>query len=74
MDKLKMSMKEIAAATGESMPVLYAAIRAGDLETFLVGRRRYALTSGVEAWVHFLKQQSDAGSPVTYLPRQKGAA
>jgi hypothetical protein len=66
MMKLKLSLRDIVDATGESLPVIHAAAKAGDLETFLVGRRRFALPDDVQAWVNFLKAQSDAGHPVAY--------
>lgn len=72
--KFKLSMAEIAEATGEAMPVIYAAINAADLETFLVGRRRFARPEAVQKWVDYLQAQSDAGHPVTYCARKKEAA
>lgn len=74
MQKLKMSMAEIAEATGEAMPLIYAAINAGDLKTFLVGRRRFAKPADVRAWVDYLEAESDAGRPVCYQARRKVAA
>lgn len=67
-------MAEIAEATGEAMPLIYAAINAGDLKTFLVGRRRFARPADVQAWVDYLQAQSDAGQPVFYQARNKEAA
>ena len=71
--KLKMSIAEIADATGECNQVVYAAIRAGDLKTFLVGRRRFARPADVTAWVDFLQAESDAGRPVSYAARKEAA-
>ncbi len=71
MNKLKLSINEIIEATGESRGVLYAAINAGDLKTFLVGRRRFARPDDVRAWVDWMQAQSDAGTPVVYAPRSK---
>ena len=62
-------MQAVAAATGESMAVIYDAINAGHLKTFLVGRRRFARPADVHAWVDFLQAQSDAGKPVVYRAR-----
>lgn len=76
MQKLKLSMAEIADATGESLSVLYAAIKAGDLETFLSGRRRFARPVAVKRWVNFIEAQSKAGRPVAYkarIPRNAAA-
>ena len=69
MEKLKLSVDDIRATTGESTPVIYDAIRQGDLETFLVGRRRFARPEKVRAWVDYLEAQSKAGKPVIYRPR-----
>lgn len=69
MQKLKLSMADIADATDEALPLIYAAIRAGDLKTFLVGRRRFARPADVQAWVDFLQAESDAGRPVRYQAR-----
>ncbi len=74
MQKLKLSMAEIAAATGEGLPLIYAAIAAGDLKTFLVGRRRFARPCDVEQWVNHLQAESDAGRPVSYQSRARQEA
>jgi len=72
--KLKMSIAEVADATGECRQVVYAAIRAAHLTTFIVGRRRYARPAAVTAWVDFLQAESDAGRPVSYAARKHKAA
>lgn len=69
MQKLKLSLQEISAATGESLPLIHDAIRAQHLRTFLVGRRRFARPADVEKWIVFLQKQSDAGRPVKYRAR-----
>lgn len=69
MDKLKLSFAEIADTCGESTHTVYAAIAAGHLQTFLVGRRRFARPEAVRKWIDFLESQSNAGSPVVYRPR-----
>lgn len=69
MNKLKLSLKEIAEVTGESLPLIHDAINAGHLRTFVVGRRRFARPADVEKWVNFLQKQSDAGKPVKYRER-----
>ncbi len=76
MEKLKLSMAEISVMTGEGLPSIYCAINAGDLKTFLVGRRRFARPDAVRAWVDKLEKASDAGKPVSYRPRsaERGAA
>lgn len=69
MEKVKVSLDDIVNATGESRAVVYDAIKAGHLKTFLVGRRRFARPAAVEAWVDFLQAESDAGRPVVYRGR-----
>ena len=72
--KLKMSLMDIVEATGEALPLIRAAINAGDLKTFLVGRRRFARPADVEAWVDFLQRESDAGHPLKYQARERASA
>ena len=69
MEQLKVSIDGIIAATGESRALVYDAVNAGHLETFLVGRRRFARPAAVRKWIDFLEAQSKAGSPVSYRPR-----
>jgi predicted DNA-binding transcriptional regulator AlpA len=69
LEVLKLSPAQVAQMTGESIPVIYAAINCGDLPSFLVGRRRFILPADVHKWVAFLKAESDAGRPVTYRSR-----
>lgn len=69
MNKLKLSLKEIADITGESLPLIHDAINAGHLKTFIVGRRRFAKPDAVQKWVDYLEKQSDAGQPVKYRAR-----
>lgn len=69
MQKLKLSLQEISAATGESLPLIHDAINAGHLRTFVVGRRRFARPLDVEKWITYLQKQSDAGKPVKYRAR-----
>lgn len=69
-EPLKLSLQQIAEMTGESLPLLHDAIRKGDLETFLVGRRRFARPAAVRKWVDWLEAQSNAGHPVSYRSRE----
>ena len=69
MEKLKVTLDEVCSTTGESRPVVYSAIKAGHLETFLVGRRRFARPEKVRSWVDFLEAESNAGRPVCYRSR-----
>jgi len=69
MEKLKLSLDDIRVTTSESIPVIYSAIKLGHLETFLVGRRRFARPEAVRRWVAFLESESKAGRPVAYRAR-----
>ncbi len=69
MEKLKLTMREIAESAGESLPTIYKAIEAGHLATFLVGRRRFAKPDAVRAWIDRLEKASNAGRPMVYRPR-----
>ena len=69
MERLKLSISNIVEATGESTHVVYDAINAGHLQTFLVGRRRFARPDAVRKWIDFLESQSNAGNPVVYRGR-----
>ncbi|MEO6138355.1 MAG: hypothetical protein ABIP11_06795 [Luteimonas sp.] len=68
-EKLKLSLRDIVEITGESLPLIHDAINAGHLDTFLVGRRRFARPAAVSAWVDFLESRSKAGKPVSYRAR-----
>ncbi len=68
-EPLKLSLQSIAGVTGESLPTIYKAIELGHLETFLVGRRRFARPDAVRRWVDFLQAESDKGRPVVYRSR-----
>lgn len=70
LEPLKLGIQQIAEVTGESIPTIYSAISAGDLVTFLVGRRRFARPEAVRGWVDFLEQRSNAGKPVSYRSRE----
>ena len=65
-----LGIQQIAEVTGESIPTIYSAINAGDLATFLVGRRRFARLEAVRAWVDHLESESNAGRPVSYRSRE----
>lgn len=68
-EPLKWSLQQIAEATGEHLTLLHDAINAGDLDTFLVGRRRFARPEAVHKWIDFLEKQSKAGKPISYRAR-----
>lgn len=69
-EPLKLSLQQVVEATGESLPLIHDAIRKGDLDTFLVGRRRFARPEAVRKWVDYLEAQSKAGKPVSYRSRE----
>jgi hypothetical protein len=69
MEPLKLSLAQICETSGESLHVIYDAINAGHLNTFLVGRRRFARPEAVRKWVDYLEAQSNAGKPVIYRAR-----
>ena len=68
-EPLKFSLAQIVEMTGESLPTIHDAIKAGHLKTFLCGRRRYARRGAVEAWVRMFEKASDAGKPLCYRAR-----
>lgn len=74
MEQLKIPLVDIPRVAGESLAVVYDAINAGHLKTFLVGRRRFARPESIRAWVDYLEAQSNAGTPVTYRARNSDQA
>ena len=73
-EPLKWSLQQVAEATGECLPLIHDAINNGHLDTFVVGRRRFARPDSVRAWVDFLEAQSKAGKPVVYRARPETRA
>lgn len=65
-------IKNVAHIAHMSMPGIYAAIAAGHLRSFLIGRRRMVRESAVRDWLDMLERASDAGKPVVYRPRVEG--
>jgi hypothetical protein len=72
MEPLKLSRQQAAELAGESLSIIDDAIAAGDLKSFIVGRRRFVKPAALRAWVDFLEKQSNKGTPVAY--RARGAA
>lgn len=68
-EPLMLGVQQITQATGQSVNVIYDAIKAGHLVTFLVGRRRFAKPEAVQAWADYLEKESNAGRPVIYRPK-----
>ena len=72
MDREAIPLAEIPAGTGQSTNVVHDAINAGHLETFLVGRRRFARPAAIRKWIDFLEAQSRAGTPISYRGHRSG--
>lgn len=62
-------IRDVSAIAHMSMPGIYAAINAGHLRSFLIGRRRMVRASALRDWLDMLERASDAGKPVVYRPR-----
>ncbi len=70
LEPLIIPLADVCQVTGQSKPVVHDAINAGDLETFLVGRRRFARIEAVKAWVDKLESASNEGKPICYRSRE----
>lgn len=66
---LQLSIEQVAEITGQSRSVIYDAINAGHLKSYLIGRRRYFKPAAVQKWVDYLESQSNKGNPVAYRAR-----
>lgn len=73
MERLKLTLAEIAETAGECMNSVHDAVRVGHLDTFVVGRRRFARPEAVRRWIDFLEAESKAGRPVSYRARPKAS-
>ncbi len=71
MEALKIPLADCPRIAGESTAVIYDAIKAGHLTSFLVGRRRFVRPQALRDWVDFLEAESNAGRPVTYRARKR---
>lgn len=69
-EPLKLSLQTVAEMTGEGLPTIHRAVALGHLETFLVGRRRFARPAAVQKWIDYLEGQSRKGKPVSYRSRE----
>lgn len=74
LEPLQVPLHRFPEITGKSPPTIHAAINAGHLRTYLIGRRRYATMDDLRAWIEFLRAESDAGRPVVYRPRSSERA
>lgn len=63
---------ELPAITGQSLSNVDRAIACGDLETVVIGRKRFATPGATQKWLSFLTSESDAGRPVRYMARDPG--
>lgn len=68
-NKLMLSRLELPEITGQSLSNVDRAIACGDLETLVIGRKRFATPKAAEKWVAFLAAESEAGRPVKYMAR-----
>lgn len=57
-EKLSYTVDEATGATGLTRSRLYQAMQAGDLATFLCGRRRMVSRKALEAYVAKLERES----------------
>lgn len=69
MNKLMVSRLEVPNITGQSQSNIDRAIACGDLETVLVGRKRFTTPAALQKWRDFLISESNAGRPVRYMAR-----
>jgi hypothetical protein len=67
--KLQHSRLELPAITGQSLSNIDRAIACGDLETTVIGRKRWATPKAVERWLAFLAAECAAGRVVKYMAR-----
>lgn len=74
MERLKLSVTDIVAATGESRSNVCRAFKQGHLKSFVVGRRRFARPAAVRDWIDFLESESNAGRAVKYQARATEAS
>lgn len=68
-NKLMFSRLELPAITGQSLSNVDRAIACGDLETVVIGRKRFATPTAAQKWLTFLASESNAGRPVRYMAR-----
>ena len=69
MNKLMVSRLEVPDITGQSQSNVDRAVACGDLETVLVGRKRFTTPAAMQKWLDFLTSESHAGRPVRYMAR-----
>lgn len=55
--------------TNQSLSNCDRADSCGDIESTVIGRKRFATPEALEKWVKFLVAQSAAGRPVKYMAR-----
>lgn len=65
--KLLIPRRELPDMTAQSLSNVDRAIACGDLETVVIGRKRFATLKAVEKWLAFLAAASDAGQPIRYM-------
>ena len=66
---LQYTVEQVCDITGQSRNIIYDAINAGHLKSYLIGRRRYFKPTAVQKWVDYMETQSNKGTPVAYRAR-----
>lgn len=69
MNKLMYGRLEIPEITGQSLSNVDRAIACGDLDTVVIGRKRFTTPTATQKWLDFLASESNAGRPVRYMAR-----
>ena len=59
---LSYPVTELPAETGVPRTAIYEEIRKGNLQTFKVGRKRFATHEAVTDWIHRLEEQTRRGA------------
>jgi hypothetical protein len=69
MESLVLTFDETCAALNSNRSFVNGAVKHGDLESFVIGKRRFFKREKVEKFVDFLEERSKAGNPVSYGAR-----
>ena len=67
MNKLMIPRLEVPEITGQSQSNVDRAVACGDLDTTMVGRKRFTTPAAIQKWLDFLASESSAGHPVCYM-------
>lgn len=66
---MQYSVEQVCEVTQQSRNIVYDAINAGHLKSYLIGRRRWFKPAAVQAWVDYLEREASKGRPVAYRAR-----